>query len=89
MTEQEKITTETNLNALGRGYFGTCVLGGILWVVMAMDSPVPAVMLSVGVGLILTGAIVFYGLRLLVGMSHSLRAIAEQSRSVVAGGPAL
>lgn len=85
MTEQEKITTETNLNALGRGHFGTCVFGGILWVVMAMDSPVPAVMLSVGVGLILTGAIVFYALRILVGMSHSLRTIAGQSRAVAAG----
>jgi hypothetical protein len=79
MTEQDKIATEGSLTSLGNGYFGICALGGIIWIVMAMDgSPAPAVMLSIGVGIILTGAMVFCGIRLLVGMSHSLRTIASR-----------
>ena len=80
MTESEKIVTETSLNSLGNGYFGICAFGGLIWIVLAMyDSPAPAVMLSVGVGLILTGAMVSYSIRLLVGMSESLRTIVRQT----------
>lgn len=80
MTEQDKISNEGSLMSLANGYLGICALGGFAWIIMAMvDSPYPAVMLSIGIGLIITGAIVFCCIRLLIGMSHSLRVIVKQT----------
>lgn len=81
MTDPEKIKTEESLAALGRGYFGICALGGVIWIVLAMsDSLAPALCLSLGVGLLLSGGVAYYLIQLLIGMSHSLRTIAEQTR---------
>ena len=80
MRDEEKLAIETSLAALGRGYFGVCVLGGLIWIVLAFsESAAPAVMLSIGVGLIITGAIVFNTLRILVSISDSLRLLVSQT----------
>ena len=81
MTEQEKIDTETSVVSLGNGYLVVCVLGGCGWSWLALGSNghTVALMLSVGVGLLLTGGMVSSLMRLLAGMSETLRQIARQT----------
>ena len=88
MTEQEKIDNEASFLSLARGYLGTCCLGGLIWIVLAMESQAMAVMLSIGVGAILTGAMVFCGIRLLVGISHTLRVMLQLQREALVANTA-
>ena len=88
MNEQDKIATEATVVSLGRIYLLVCLLGGGLMILSAsmrmgdyqVNPLLIGMMIGAGVGTIFTGAMVGFLMRLLAGISSTLREIANRPR---------